>query len=333
MFFNWLKSVKKQPEEIVSDRVCDAVAPQEVRLKNGAFLALDGMLFTAEKFVTLDWERVDAWVEHEVAVEDQREALQLVQQVWLLHLRDGLKGGYYLFEDDENYILSSLEPHLAKAALVFMNRAKKRVLNLLQDMAGVHNVEKDVLIICHDDHDYYAYISNFYADDDLEIARSGGVFLNYGSKHFVTIKGDLSFMEPVIVHELTHQYLSHLPLPLWLNEGIAMSVERRLAGYVHSEWMPQEMFDRHRAHWDEQTIQEFWSGQSFQQQETMNLSYDLAERMVSIFAQDWQNFSLFVQNAAFADAANEAANQYFGVSLGGVVSGMLGKAQDQGWEP
>ena len=32
------------------------------------------------------------------------------------------------------------------------------------------------------------------------------------------------------MHEMTHGSVAHLPLPLWLNEGLAVNTERRLAG-------------------------------------------------------------------------------------------------------
>src|SRR5262245_56107996 len=39
-----------------------------------------------------------------------------------------------------------------------------------------------------------------------------------GCSHFVTMKPDLYSVEPVVVHEMTHGCLSHLPIPAWLNE-------------------------------------------------------------------------------------------------------------------
>jgi hypothetical protein len=48
-----------------------------------------------------------------------------------------------------------------------------------------------------------------------------------GLQHFITTKADLRSIEPVIAHEMTHACVQHLPLPLWLNEGLAVNTEQR----------------------------------------------------------------------------------------------------------
>lgn len=333
MLKKWLGWPGKQSKKKEVGVRCDLVAPSALLLGEAKPLPLDNILYTTEKFAALDWEQVDAWVEQTFSSDLHGQVWQQAQQGWLLHLRDCLGADYYLLEDKTNYVLSPLDQHLAEVALVFMNRAKRRVQDVLQNMACVREQSRNVLIICRDDEDYYGYVSNFYAQDDVEIARSGGMFLNHGCPHFVTMDADLSFMEIVIVHELAHNYLAHLPLPLWLNEGLAVNVERRLVNYIPQEFTPREMFEQHQAHWDVHTIQDFWSGVSFKQQETMHLSYDLAAQMVAMFAKNWEALKLFVQQVSYEDAGAEAARANLGLCLGDFVSGMLGKAQSQGWEP
>src|SRR5687768_11102477 len=87
-----------------------------------------------------------------------------------------------------------------------------------------------------------------------------------------------------LVHELTHHCVTHLPIPVWLNEGVAQRLQRAIVGVyaprAHegasshywaaiSNWVPPLMWDelaeKHHAFWNEQNIQEFWAGTSFNQ--------------------------------------------------------------------
>jgi len=333
MLKKWLGWPKRRAENTPLGILCDKKAPDILAFELGRPFLFSDVLHTSDGFAFLDWNKVWNWIEQDVLDEFQDQAWRWAQQGWLLHLRDQLGDTYNLIEDETNFVLSPLERHLTDATLAFMNRAKQRVLEVLQGMASGNKDGCDILIICKDDEDYYSYVTNFYADEEVEIARSGGMFLNAGCQHFITTHADLSFMEPVIVHELTHNYLAHLPLPLWLNEGIAVNVEQRLAGSLPGELTPQELFHQHQNHWNAKTIQAFWSGESFRRQDTMLLSYDLAARMVTIFAKDWLSFTSFVLEACYEDAGNEAVQKYFDASLGYYASAMLGKDEYEGWEP
>ena len=102
---------------------------------------------------------------------------------------------------------------------------------------------------------------------------------------------------------MTHSCVNHLPLPLWLNEGLAHSIEGRFAP------MPQdarEVLDRlakQPAFWTEHAIQEFWSGHAFQRPDKrQEMAYQLALSMTKAFAQDWAAFKAFVLSARADDA-------------------------------
>ena len=74
---------------------------------------------------------------------------------------------------------------------------------------------------------------------------------------------------------MTHLALAHLSLPKWLDEGIAVNLERRLTGLRDSLYTPKELHEKHLEFWNEQSIQEFWSGTSFQRTDAGNLlSYE-----------------------------------------------------------
>ena len=178
----------------------------------GAQLVLHPYLKTDEGgFPRLDWEAIGKWVES-VDPRLRAEAWGQAEIAWLLHVRDSLNGDYRLDIQDCALLLSSLEANVARSALDFMTRSLKRISAVLDGVACAPEWGHDILIVFDNDETYYGYVSHFYADDG-EFAGSGGMFVNDGCSHFVTMKSDLRVVEPTIVHEMTHSCLSHLPIP------------------------------------------------------------------------------------------------------------------------
>lgn len=90
----------------------------------------------------------------------------------------------------------------------------------------------------------------------------------------------------------------------------------------------------HQQFWNEETIQEFWSGKSFLRPDEGNLlSYDLARILVEQFSHDWESFKPFVQQAQLADAGHEAATTLLGVDLGSTVAVLFDLEATSSWSP
>ena len=141
-------------------------------------------------------------------------------------------------------------------------------------------------------------------------------------------------IEPVIAHEITHAFLAHLPIPAWLNEGLAVNTERRLCPPPPGLHTPQELHAMHRRYWDDESIQTFWSGQSFLAADDGNLlSYELGRIIVEHLSRDWPRFVRFVQQARLADAGHDAASTVLGIDLGEAVSAMFGADNAGSWAP
>ena len=146
---------------------------------------------------------------------------------------------------------------------------------------------------------------------------------------FVFPSQDIYYSEPIAVHELTHACLAHLPIPLWLNEGMAVLMEDVLAG--HRLFLDKEMVKRHQKYWNEETIQGFWSGESFLAfDDGQELSYNLAHILVRNISQDFTAFATFSNNASYEDAGELAAKEFLGVSLTQIVGSFLGEGS---WQP
>ena len=158
--------------------------------------------------------------------------------------------------------------------------------------------------------------------------------LNAGCAHFATVKADLRAIEPVIAHEMTHGCLAHLPLPPWLNEGLAVNTEHRIAGVTGAHLTAHELHQKHLAFWGVQEIQQFWSGESFHRADDGNmLSYDLARILVAQFAKNWEAFKNFVLEADAADAGAASARENLRLDLGAVVCALFEKDLRPQWSP
>ena len=250
---------------------------------------------------------------------------------WLETLRAALDARYAIRESERFLMLGSLDESRANVVLEFVERARKRILMVLDGVAADAEVGKVCLLIFDGEDRYYQYVSNYYSRGG-EYALSGGMFLQHGYGHFVFVESEISAMEPTIAHELTHCMVQHLSLPAWLNEGIAVNTEQRLCPPLGRPlFTPEEMREKHVAFWDEATIQEFWSGKSWLRPDEGNmLSYDLARIFVGLAAEDFDAFRAFANAADVADSADAAALKHLGYPVKNLAEAVLGEGP---WEP
>lgn len=290
-------------------------------------------LLDANGLPLLNWSAVQQWVDGITGEVAQARAWSDCERAWLEHMRLALGPKYRLRNHGSALLLSTLDPNVAEATLAFVNKTLQRVVRILDGVAHVPEWGHEILIVFDDDDAYYKYVTHYYPEAG-EFAGSSGMYINAGCGHFATVKADLRAIEPVIAHELTHGCLGHLPIPAWLNEGIAVNTEQRLCPPSSTVSTPQQMHARHRKFWDPGTIQEFWSGKSFLRADEGNeLSYDLARIMVSQFSETWEHFRPFVLSANAEDGGASAAAEHLGVHLGDAVSALLEQDPSPQWAP
>jgi hypothetical protein len=310
-------------------------APERVSIAAGADIELQHHLTQKNGFPWLDWSAVAHWTRSIQAERpsDPMSADRQCRRAWLLHLRDALGPDFLLHESEHSLILSSLEPQVARATANFVARTRQRVTKLLGSLAELPHDQQSVLIVFDDQDSYYRYVGALYPDEG-EFAFSGGMFINAGCAHFVTQRADLAQIEPVIAHELTHSALSHLALPLWLDEGIAVNTQHKLTGIPHNLHTPRQMNAKHLQFWDEEQIQQFWTGDSFHRPDDGQMhSYDLARILVEHLARRWPEFERFASHAARQDAGAQSASDHLGVDLGAWVCALLDREPSEGWRP
>ncbi len=283
---------------------------------------IEGALIVAKGFPRPQWKIIHAWIKKQIAEEDVSLAWQEVSWNWLCELRDRLGGDYAVSQSKNFLLLSSRRLDTRRSILNTSEIAVKLLVEWLGPIAEKRGHGKHVVMDFGAIDDYYEYVAYFYPSD-TGVRASGGIFLRGGYYHIAL--PPLPNPQDTLIHELTHNRLAHLPLPAWLNEGIAMAMERRIGG-SRSGQLDRELHRKHRAYWTAETIGAFWSGDSFHDNdgEVIHLSYSLAATLVDLLVQEFGNFLDFVTKARRDDAGQAAAQEIFGVDLNEIASTFLG---------
>ena len=298
---------------------------------------VDMVWFDDTRLPIPDWASIDAGGAPTDDAETRDAFRTAAAGHWLQALGDALPEAerpYRVHASADFLLLSALGDREVELLLQFCQAARRRILRQLGDAATVRSGGRHVLLLFADIDQYYEYVSHFYPDDGEEYAQSAGMFIDEGYGHFVLFEGEMYVMQPTIVHELTHCLLAHLPIPAWLNEGMAVNTERGFLPWVAeaalSRYRPDELPRRHLAFWNADTVQEFWSGKSFlRTDEGMELSYDLAMRLVARIARADAPFRSFLREADRRDGGI-GAEAALGLPLESLLVPMLGEGD---WRP
>lgn len=276
-----------------------------------------------------NWEAIYARVDSEFKDQDQNLVWNDIAFSWLSALNDDL-GAEYGISESANFMLLSCETDRYNASLLkYLEQYRRRLMHILQGVCSDDGYGKYLVMVFSDNDRYYDYIS-YYGPQEGTFGMSSGSFMNHGYGHFVFPHQDLSQAEPVAAHEMTHAMLSHLNIPLWLDEGIAVNMEALLTGHA-SVPLNRDFYAKHQAFWNSKTIQEFWSGASFYRADDgQTLSYQLARVLVSNLSEDSKLFAEFCNTAQAQDSGERALNTIFDLSLQDMLTNFLGAGD---WRP
>lgn len=280
-----------------------------------------------------DWQRIGEAEPKELGEEQAHAYWTSAAQHWLEACIDQLGEGYRITESKDFLLMSTLEERPAQLFLSTCQRMLARISRSLGPLADDRGWGKYVVMVYEDPDDYYAYIAHYYPEGG-EYAMSSGMFVQAGYGHFVMPLENIDNMEPVVAHELTHCLLAHLPIPAWLNEGLAVNTEYtlfpQLAAPGAQLYFPHEVAAQHAAYWNEDSIQAFWSGKSFLHTDDGNrLSYDLARKITALAAGDEPAFRAFVAAAQMQDGGL-GAEHHLGFPIAHLVEAVLGEGN---WQP
>lgn len=281
----------------------------------------------AEGFPRPDWQAIGAIIDM-LPPRQTADRWSATARAWLDATARHLGPPYVVRETRNFLILSPLIPRTTEVVERFIERAWKQISMQLDGLADDNGYGKRVVMLFATQDEYYEYSAFFYSAGEHPL--SAGVFLNGEYGHVAIPFHEIAETEATIAHELTHYYVSSLPLPLWLNEGLAVTFENEICCNRPLRMDPDRLAEHH-AFWNEDTIQEFWDGRSFRRtDEGIELSYELARYCVRALAHDRVPFIEFAKNATFEDAGEAAAVAVYGGSLGGLIEQFFGPGD---WAP
>lgn len=267
---------------------------------------------------------------------------------WLQGLQKDLGGDYQICYSGDFALLSGMGSDDARGLLSFAQKALMEIRARLGNLAWAGTPGRHVVLLFQEEDDYYDYVGGFGRGE--VVPGSLGMHLGDGYPH-VAIKHESDLQNAqTLVHELTHHCVTHLPIPLWLNEGVAQRLQRAIVGVYAprsheseashywaavTNWIPPVMWDelaeKHHTFWNEQNIQQFWAGTSFGQPgDARDLSYSLAEVLVHLLGENRETFLAFLSRAHYDDAGQTAAIDCLATNLGDAVGTFLGPGN---WRP
>lgn len=184
---------------------------------------------------------------------------------------------------------------------------------------------------------------SFQLDDREAAARSAsGAQIRNGYLQIVLNGGFAFETGAILAHETLHMTLSHLPMLLWIEEGLAQMFEHDMVER-NVILIDEEMASERKRFWKKHTLNDFWHGEGFFKAGKMqNLSYQLAEILTRLLIEEhrprWfgfvkepqRRFFAFLRNAEIRDCGSESAKAHLGMSLSDIASRFLGPGE---WEP
>lgn len=244
-------------------------------------------------------------------------------------------------------LLSPLGNRRTEVLARYCKQAAARIMRALPGLAQMNSDGALPIIVFPDADSYGAYTDHLYSEDEPGIA-SAGLFMKLvddapsdpdaaakhatsqnvaGFGHFILLADEIDEAEPTLVHEMTHALLSHLELPLWIEEGIATAMEHTVSqGSADPSYVLNHRSDlqrRHGRYWNAQTKKGFWDGSAFSNGTTTELAYDMAHLIVSELGRDFPRFAAFAKAASVHDGGAEAARSIYGLPLDAFVDSYL----------
>lgn len=280
-----------------------------------------------------DWDSIEDYIDAHFSEREKQNAWVEATRIWLETMKEQRGSSFEVSETSNFMIFSKAHKRVVKDVQRTCEDSLKNILKNLKGAAKDEGYGKHVLLLFPTIDEYYQYISYFYPKG--EHPMTGGICISSsGYVHFVVPTPNYSSYRTTLVHELTHVCLRHLPIPLWLNEALAMRMEELIC---HSEifHLDQEIHEKHIAHWNGDTIQQFWTGESWSiPGDSFELSYNLAQILWRKVEADLRarrdEMLTFISVADYSDAGDNSFREIFGLSIGELVEDFLGEGD---WAP
>ena len=276
-----------------------------------------------------DWDQIESLLFLHFPDGDMNKLWTLVVREWLSRIGQKVNAESSVSETESLVVLAPFTGEQQTRRAQSLEHSAQEVKNYLGNSLTVERVGKPAVLIFPDSATYSNYIAQFYPEDSV-IPMSGGLCLAHTGYVHLAMYFDPDFdLHTVFVHELTHAYLSHLNIPAWMNEALAMRMEGLVADNPPFP-IDREIFARHQAYWNEETLQQFVTGESWDiPGDSFELSYQLAEIMWKKIETNLdatlEEIQDLIVSASWNDGGEFALQEIFGIGLNDLFKSFLGK--------
>ena len=243
-----------------------------------------------------------------------------VLENWLAKVGNDFGHSYKLYESNNFFLLSGESEKISK---LILNSSEKSLVCIKGVLSEFLEEEKwrIVLILFNDVKHFFDYLE-YYSSKSSFPTAAFGFFINIaGYQHIVLRPSTTLDVERAIAHELTHYILFPFQLPLWLDEGLAVTVEKQM--YGNDRFMTAEDFRNHKSLWTKKNIEKFLNGQAFIELDLM-LTYELAEILVAKILQcEKENVVNLIKNISWEDDSVSSFQKYIGIDIRELIDSFL----------
>ncbi|HEY3854567.1 MAG TPA: hypothetical protein VGO67_09255 [Verrucomicrobiae bacterium] len=246
---------------------------------------------------------------------------------WLQKLAAVLGPTYQVDQSPKFFTMSCRDEKGRKQLMQLAEQLRGEILTALKGIELKKTYGKQVVLLFGDPTDYYRYISHYYAEG-THIQSLGKFITSSGYAHIVL--PDIPYQtNRTLAHELTHNCLMTLRIPLWLNEGLANRIAAQFSSYGE-KCLTADLADQHFSFWTREKIQSFWDGRAFSYPAYSAMAYSLSTILVGLITQENWDIKNFIQHASYTDAGAKAAEEYLGRTLSEIAGIFLGPGN---WSP
>ena len=277
-----------------------------------------------------DWLAIQAWMDNAVRSDDYDAAIEQLTAHWLRRLAAALGGTHSLHETEHYFFVTTRDASSTKATAEMLDKARDHVLRTLGKASGIRHVRKFIIMRLANEDAVCSVWESVQPDSPLaSLFFTPGIWpLLYTEKRRPSDE-----YWPLVGGVIDH-LLSYLSPPIWIHSALGQSLRVDLLGGRFAV-LDEQTHALHQHCWNAQTIQNFWSGKTFHDDEWLYLSCNLAAVLLDIIRRelhpDFAKVQRFIQTASYEDGGESAAQRFFGISLGEIAGVFLGEETD--WTP
>ncbi len=232
---------------------------------------------------------------------------------------------------DNFTMLSDLRTEAVSDVLCLADHALVRVADLFPDIDFRPPHGQWPLLLFEDRDIFMAYYSNVMPAGSVSMIP-GGVWISGPGQlsHFLIPYSAVDTLDGALAHELIHAALDRLPTPLWLEEGLAMSVECALGHRMHP-FASYDAYTEIKAYFSEHDPVAVLRANDFKDPMHGEYLYKLSQLMVACLLRDRVRFSQFIQSSCVDDQGESALRDVYNYDLAALARSAITPDAPRSW--